>query len=211
MNDVMTMTTQGPDHDVAELFGSPPGEDDLASLSARLAARAEEEGLLDVAYRTLDTPVGTLLLAATPTGLVRVAYESEGLDAVLDRLADKVSPRILYAPMRLDEAARQLEEYFARRRTRFDLPLDVSLSGGFRRSVLSYLPAIGYGQTASYQAVAAAVHNPKAARAVGTACATNPLPLVIPCHRVIRSDGQIGPYLGGSEIKHQLLDMEAHR
>jgi methylated-DNA-[protein]-cysteine S-methyltransferase len=211
MNDVMTMTTQEPDHDIARLLASPPGEDDLTSLYASLAARAEEEGLLDVAYRTLDTPVGALLLAATPTGLVRIAYESEGLDAVLGRLAEKVSPRILYAPMRLDEAARQLEEYFARRRTRFDLPLDVRWSGGFRRSVLSYLPAIGYGQTASYQAVAAALRNPKAVRAVGTACAANPLPLVIPCHRVIRSDGQIGAYLGGAEIKHQLLDMEAHR
>jgi methylated-DNA-[protein]-cysteine S-methyltransferase len=211
MNGVMTMTTQGPGHDVAELFGPPPREGDLASLYARLAARAEEEGLLDVAYRTLDTPVGTLLLAASPTGLLRVAYESEGFDAVLEHLADKASSRILYAPMRLDEAARQLEEYFTRHRAHFDLPLDMSLSGGFRRSVLSYLPTIGYGQTASYQAVAAAVHNPKAVRAVGTACATNPLPLVIPCHRVIRSDGQIGAYLGGSEIKHQLLDMEAHR
>ena len=211
MNDVMTMTTQEPDHDIARLLASPPGEDDLTSLYASLAARAEEEGLLDVAYRTLDTPVGALLLAATPTGLVRIAYESEGLDAVLGRLAEKVSPRILYAPMRLDEAARQLEEYFARRRTRFDLPLDVRWSGGFRRSVLSYLPAIGYGQTASYQAVAAALRNPKAVRAVGTACAANPLPLVIPCHRVIRSDGKIGAYLGGAEIKHQLLDMEAHR
>ena len=205
------MTTPGPDDDLAGLFGSPSTEDDLASLHARLAARAEEEGLLDVAYRTLDTPVGTLLLAATPTGLVRVAYEREGLDAVLGRRADKVSSRILHAPGRLDEAARQLEEYFARHRTRFDLPLDLSLSSGFRRSVLSYLPAIGYGQTASYQSVAAAVHNPKAVRAVGTACATNPLPLVIPCHRVIRTDGQLGAYLGGPEIKHQLLDMEATR
>jgi methylated-DNA-[protein]-cysteine S-methyltransferase len=205
------MTTPGPDDDLAGLFGSPPTEDDLASLHARLAARAEEEGLLDVAYRTLDTPVGTLLLAATPTGLVRVAYEREGLDTVLDRLAAEISPRILHTPRRLDEAARQLEEYFSRRRTRFDLPVDLRLSGGFRRSVLAYLPAISYGQTASYQSVAAAVHNPKAVRAVGTACATNPLPLIIPCHRVIRSDGRLGAYLGGHEIKHQLLDMEAHR
>jgi methylated-DNA-[protein]-cysteine S-methyltransferase len=207
----MTTTTPGPDDDFVELFGAPPTEDDLASLCAHLAARAEEEGLLDVGYRTLDTPVGPLLLAATPTGLVRVGYERQGLDRVLERLADQVSPRILYAPKRLDEAARQLEEYFARRRTRFDLPLDLRLSGGFRRSVLAYLPAISYGETASYQSVAAAVHHPKAARAVGTACATNPLPLIIPCHRVVRADGQLGAYLGGPEIKHQLLDMEARR
>ncbi len=207
----MTMASERPDQDFAELFGSPPGDDELAALYTRLAVRAEEEGLLDLAYRTLDTLVGTLLLAATPTGLVRVAYEREGLDTVLGQLADRVSPRILQAPRRLDEVARQLEEYFTGQRTQFDLPLDLRLSAGFRRSVLNYLPAVGYGQTASYKSVAAAVHNPKAVRAVGTACATNPLPVVIPCHRVIRSDGQLGPYLGGATIKHQLLDMEAHR
>jgi methylated-DNA-[protein]-cysteine S-methyltransferase len=207
----MTTSTGRSGHDYAELFASQPGEDELASLSLELAARAEEEGLLDVAYRTLDTPVGTVLLAATPAGLIRVAYETEGLDAVLRRLADSVSPRILRTPRRLDEASRQLDEYFAGRRMRFDLPLDLRLAVGFRRSVLAYLPAIGYGRTASYQSVAAAVHNPKAVRAVGTACATNPLPLIIPCHRVVRADGQLGAYLGGAEIKHQLLEMEANR
>jgi methylated-DNA-[protein]-cysteine S-methyltransferase len=207
----MTMTIEGSDHDFAELFGSPPGEEEFASLYARLVAQAEDEGLLDVAYRTLDTPVGTLLLAATPSGLVRVAYEREDLDAVLASLAGKISPRILRTPRRLDEAAQQLEEYFAGQRRTFDLPLDLRLSAGFRRSVLNYLPAIDYGATASYQSVAAAVNNPKAVRAVGTACATNPLPVVIPCHRVIRSDGQLGAYLGGPEIKHQLLEMESHR
>ena len=207
----MTMTIEGPHRDSAGTFGPPPTEEELTALYARLVAQAEDEGLLDVAYRTLDTPVGTLLLAATPTGLVRVAYEREGIDAVLLNLAGRISPRILRAPRRLDEAVRQLEEYFAGRRTTFDLQLDLSLSAGFRRLVLAYLPAISYGQTASYQAVAAAVQNPKAVRAVGTACATNPLPVVIPCHRVIRSDGQVGAYLGGPEIKHQLLDLEAQR
>ena len=199
------------DTDIADLFGSPtsPTDTDLAALHARLTTRAEAAGLLDMAYRTLDTPVGTLLLAATPIGLVRVAYECEGLGTVLERLATRVSPRILNAPRRLDDTARQLEEYFAGRRHRFDLPLDLSLSSGFRRSVLTYLPGIAYGQTASYQAVAAAVNNPKAVRAVGTACATNPLPLVIPCHRVIRSDGLVGTYLGGAETKRQLLNLEA--
>src|SRR6204780_5936537 len=118
------MTTPGPDDDLAGLFGSPPTEDDLASLHARLAARAEEEGLLDVAYRTLDTPVGTLLLAATPAGLVRVAYPVEGHDQVLQSLAARISPRVLSAPRRLDEAAREIDEYFAGRRHRFGLPLD---------------------------------------------------------------------------------------
>jgi methylated-DNA-[protein]-cysteine S-methyltransferase len=207
------MTARDPDIDIdiAELFGSPtsPTDTDLAVLHARLTARAEAASLLDVAYRTLDTPVGTLLLAATPIGLIRVAYEREGLDTVLEALATRVSPRILNAPRRLDDAARQLEQYFARRRHRFDLPLDLSLASGFRRSVLTYLPDIAYGQTASYRAVAAAVNNPRAVRAVGTACATNPLPLVIPCHRVIRSDGLVGTYLGGAETKRQLLNLEA--
>jgi methylated-DNA-[protein]-cysteine S-methyltransferase len=201
----------GPDHDFTELFGSDVGDLEITSLYARLAAQADQDGLLDVAYRTLDTPVGRLLLAATPSGLVRIAYEREGHDGVLRSLAGKISPRVLETPRRFDEVARQLEEYFDGRRTRFDLPIDLRLSAGFRRLVLSYLPAIGYGKTASYKSVATALHNPKAVRAVGTACATNPLPVVIPCHRVIRSNGQAGPYLGGPEIKHQLLDMEANR
>jgi methylated-DNA-[protein]-cysteine S-methyltransferase len=205
----MTMTIQEPDHDFAGMFGPAPGEREMAALYAGPAARAEEEGLLDVAYRYLDTPAGTLLLAGTATGLVRLAYESQGLDTVLEGLAAKVSPRVLHAPARLDEAARQLEEYFGGHRTRFDLPLDLRLSGGFRRLVLAYLPAIAYGQTASYRTVAAAVHNPKAVRAVGTACATNPLPLVIPCHRVVRANGESGPYVGGPEIRHLLLNLEA--
>jgi methylated-DNA-[protein]-cysteine S-methyltransferase len=182
---------------------------ELRALHAALSAKADGAGLLDVAYRTLDTPVGTLLLAATPAGLVRVAFESEGLDSVLEGLAAKVSPRILHAPERLDDTACQLDEYFAGRRHRFDLALDLSMSAGFRRTVLTYLPVIPYGQTSSYGAVAAAVDNPRALRAVGTACATNPLPLVIPCHRVIRSDGHTGSYRGGPEVKRQLLDLEA--
>lgn len=185
--------------------------DALGRLHTRLVEHATADDLLDVAYRTLDTPIGTLLLAATPNGLVRVAYEREGLDVVLANLAGKISPRILRAPRRLDEVARQFEEYFGGRRRTFDLPIDLRLSTGFRRSVLSHLPAISYGETASYQLVATAVHNPKAVRAVGTACATNPLPVVIPCHRVIRSDGKLGAYLGGPEIKRQLLDFEAQR
>jgi methylated-DNA-[protein]-cysteine S-methyltransferase len=183
--------------------------DDLRRLHERLAAAAESEGLLDVAYRTVDTPVGSLLLAATSVGLVRVAYANEDHDAVLQTLADQISPRILHTPARLNEAARELDEYFAGRRHTFDIALDWSLSKGFRSTVLHALPGIGYGHTASYAAVARLAGNPKAVRAVGSACATNPLPVVVPCHRVVRSDGAMGGYLGGTEAKRTLLDLEA--
>ena len=182
---------------------------ELGRLHDRLVAGAEAGGLLDVAYRTLDSPVGPLLLAATPSGLVRVAFGIEGFDTVLEELSDRISPRILRAPARLDVAAHQLGEYFAGERRRFTVPLDHRLSHGFRRTVLDHLTAIDYGTTASYGEVAAAVDNPRADRAVGTACATNPLPLVVPCHRVVRSDGSTGAYRGGPEAKVLLLHLEA--
>jgi methylated-DNA-[protein]-cysteine S-methyltransferase len=193
--------------DLRLAFPGDPG--DLPRLRARLAAAAQRDGILDVAYRTIDSPVGPLLLAATEAGLVRIAYASEDHDAVLQALADRISPRVLNAPARLDGAARELDEYFAGQRRGFELPLDWQLSAGFRRAVLSHLGEIGYGQTASYAAVAALAGNPKAVRAAATACATNPLPLVVPCHRVIYSDGRIGRYLGGPEAKRALLLLEA--
>ena len=180
----------------------------LAGLHARLAARAEQEGLLEVAYRTVDSPVGPLLLAATPQGLVRIAYEREGFDTVLETLAARIGPRVLAAPRPLDAAAAELEEYFAGDRRAFDLPLDHALSSGFRAVVQRALPRIDYGRTRTYQEVAELVGNPRAVRAVGTACATNPLPLVVPCHRVLRSDGSLGGYLGGAEAKTLLLALE---
>lgn len=183
--------------------------DHLRRLHDRLAAAADDEGLLDVAYRTVDTPVGSLLLAATDVGLVRVAYATEGHDVVLQALADHVSPRILHAPSRLDEVARELDEYFGGRRRAFDIPLDWRLSKGFRSTVLHALPLIAYGHTASYAAVAQLTGNPTAVRAVGSACATNPLPVVVPCHRVVRSDGAMGGYLGGVAAKQALLSLEA--
>ncbi|MBS4730043.1 methylated-DNA--[protein]-cysteine S-methyltransferase [Mycobacterium sp. SM1] len=181
----------------------------LARLHTRLERGADERGLLDVAYRTIDTPVGALLLAATDAGLVRVAFEVEDHAAVLAGLARSVSPRLLRAPARLDAAARQLEEYFAKRRTCFDLPIDLRLVAGFRRTVIEHLRRIGYGQRESYAGVAAAIGKPGAARAVGTACAHNPLPVVIGCHRVVRSDGSPGQYAGGARVKAALLDLEA--
>ena len=190
---------------------SPSDDGTLARLRLRLGQAAETEGLLDVAYTTVDSPVGPLLLAATPKGLVRVAFAVEGHDRVLETLAHRISPRVLRAPGRLDAAAHELDEYFARRRQAFDLPLDLSLSGGFRQLVQRHLPEISYGQTRSYGQIAALVGNPKAVRAVGTACATNPLPLVVPCHRVLRADGTPGGYAGGPEAKLTLLNLEATR
>jgi methylated-DNA-[protein]-cysteine S-methyltransferase len=183
--------------------------DDLRRLRERLALEADTEGILDVACRTIDSPVGTLLLAATRQGLVRVAYSNENHDTVVQNLAERISPRILAAPARLDVAARELDEYFRGHRQHFDLPIDWRLSTGFRNTVLRHLPDIAYGHTASYSIVAELAGNPKAIRAVGSACATNPLPVIIPCHRVVRADGTLGGYLGGVENKRTLLALEA--
>ena len=181
----------------------------LQRLHGRLADVAASDGLLDVAYRTIDSPVGRLLVASTVRGLVRVAYVSGTPDDVLGELADRISPRILERPASLDDVARELDEYFRRTRTVFDLPLDLRLAAGFRRDVIAHLPDIAYGSTATYADMARRVDNPKAVRAVGTACATNPLPVVVPCHRVVRSDGTMGQYVGGADAKRTLLDLES--
>jgi methylated-DNA-[protein]-cysteine S-methyltransferase len=191
-----------------EVFPSPAEAETLRRLRVRLEQSAEAEGLLDVAYTTVDSPVGPLLLAATPRGLVRLAYRTEDHDLVLDTLAQRLSPRVLRAPRRLDAAARQLEEYFGGQRQEFSLPLDLSLSRGFRQLVQRRLPGIRYGQTCTYGQLAELVGNPKAVRAVGTACATNPLPVVVPCHRVLKADGTPGGYVGGLEAKVTLLALE---
>jgi methylated-DNA-[protein]-cysteine S-methyltransferase len=185
-----------------------PDPADLDRLHARLVTAATAEGSLDVAYRTVDSPLGPLLLAATEQGLVRLAYEQEDHDQVLQTLAARVSPRILHAPGRLDAAAAQLEDYFAGARRAFDLPVDLRLAAGFRRQVLDHLRTIGYGRTESYTAVASATGRPRAVRAVGSACATNPVPVVVPCHRVLRSDGTLGGYIGGLGAKRTLLALE---
>ncbi len=187
------------------------GDPALRSLRARLAADANASDLLDVVYTIADSPIGALLIAMTPLGIVRVAFAVEDHDRVLDQLSDTVSHRVLHASAPLAPAIRQLDEYFDGRRHRFDLPVDLQLSSGFRRRVLDHLALIRYGTTESYGEVAAAVGNPKAVRAVGTACATNPVPVVVPCHRVVRSDGTIGNYLGGTDAKVMLLDLEAEQ
>lgn len=204
------MTTRPTDDQVvAALRASEPGDDELPRLRVELADSADRDGLLDVAYRTIDSPFGELLLAATEQGLVRVAFESEGHDVVLAGLAASVSPRILRSPRGTEEAARELEEYFAGRRRDFDLQVDLQLVRGFRREVIEHLVEIPYGTTESYAQVARRTGNAAAVRAVGSACANNPLPVVLPCHRVVRSDGTIGQYLGGTAAKVALLELEA--
>ncbi len=181
----------------------------LERLHARLVTKAAATGDLDVAYRTVDSPLGPLVLAATPEGLVRVGFvATEGEEAILSDLSRRVSPRVLLSPGRLDKAAQQVEEFLAGRRGGFEIALDLSLATGFRGEVVRALTRIGYGSTATYGEVAGWVGNPGAVRAVGTACATNPLPLVLPCHRVVRGDGQIGDYRGGPEAKRTLLTLE---
>lgn len=197
-----------------ELSGELPGalpEPPLAGLRARLVERAAEMGLLDVAYRSLDTDVGTLLLAATPVGLVSVTFDGADPDATLERLSTALSPRVLEAPQRLDAAARRIDDLIAGRARAFDGPLDLALAHGFGRSVVERLREIPYGETRSYAQVAEAAGSPRAVRAVGTACRRNPLPIAIPCHRVVRSDGALGQYAGGVEAKRRLLDVEAGR
>lgn len=207
------MSEMPTDRQIIDDLLSLPGLDDtpLAPLRARLAEQADGDGLLDVTYRTMDSPAGPILLAATPVGLVRVAFEREGHDGVLVELSDAISPRILRSSRRVDDVARQLDEYFSGRRRVFDVPVDLQLSKGFRRAVLTHLLQIPYGATESYKVVARSAGNPGAVRAAGSACATNPIPLVVPCHRVVRSDGTFGQYRGGPEVKQMLLAMEAAR
>ena len=193
---------------VDALAQGPVSSAELGRLHARLEDTARRRAVLDLAYSTVDTPVGVLLLVRSERGLVRVAYDVEDHERVLQELSDRLSPRVLMAPEQLSEAAQQVEEYFDHRRTEFDLPLDFSLSRGFRRDVQRQLAGIGYGHTRSYTEVAALVGSPRAVRAVGSACATNPLPVVVPCHRVLRSDGSLGGYIGGLAAKTALLELE---
>ena len=193
--------------DLAVIY--PDTDDRVEELRAKLSVAAERKGILDVAYRVIDSPVGPLLLAATEVGLVRVAFSREDHDAVLQHLSDSISPRVLNDAIRLDPAARELDDYFAGNRRAFDVPLDWQLSTGFRSTVLHLLPEIDYGQTVTYAALAQSAGSPKAVRAVGSACANNPLPLVVPCHRVVRSDGSSGGYRGGMEAKRMLLELES--
>jgi methylated-DNA-[protein]-cysteine S-methyltransferase len=180
-----------------------------AGLTSDLAERAAAEGLLDVAYATVDSPLGALLVAGTPRGLVRVAYTDHAdADAVLADIAGKLSPRILEAPARLDDARRELDDYFAGRRDAFDLPIDWSLTRGFAGDVLRQTARIPFGATSTYAEVASRAGSPRAVRAAGNALGANPIPVVVPCHRVLRTGGALGGYTGGVERKEFLLRLE---
>ena len=174
----------------------------------RLARQAQAVGLVDVAYAEMDSPFGTLLMASTPKGLVRLAYPEEGNDDVLEDLASTISPRLLQAPEQLDEVRRQLDEYFDGRRQAFELEVDYALSRGFFRRILRATARIPYGQLSTYRVVARDAGNVRAVRAAGNALGSNPVPIVVPCHRVVRTGGGLGGYTGGLDRKRYLLRLE---
>ena len=181
----------------------------LPSTAPELSGRAEAEGLVDVAYTSVDSPLGPLLVAASPKGLVRVSYtDSLGPDPVIEELAERISPRVLEAPARLDPVRRELDEYFAGRRTEFATPIDWSHLAGFTRKVLRATARIGFGETSTYAGVASRAGSPRAMRAAGNALGANPMPVIVPCHRVLRTGGALGGYTGGIERKEYLLRLE---
>jgi methylated-DNA-[protein]-cysteine S-methyltransferase len=183
---------------------------ELPAAAPDVGARAEAEGLVDVAYASVDSPLGPLVVAATPRGLVRVAYtEHSSADEVLENLSARVSPRVLEAPRRLDPVRRELDEYFAGRREDFGVALDWALTApGFRRRVLQECARIPFGATRTYKQMAIAAGSPRAFRAAGGALGSNPIPIVVPCHRVLHSGGGLGGYTGGLERKRFLLQLE---
>jgi methylated-DNA-[protein]-cysteine S-methyltransferase len=187
--------------DAAGLPTQPP-----ADLQERLAERAAREGLLDVAYAELDSPVGPLAVASTPRGLVRLTYMPA--EAMAEELAVKLSPRVIRSPAKLDEVRRELDQYFEGKRTEFELPVDWSLSRGFSRRVLQRTAAIDYGSVGTYAQVAKEAGSPRAVRAAGNALGANPVAIVVPCHRILRTSGRLGGYGGGAERKEYLLRLE---
>jgi methylated-DNA-[protein]-cysteine S-methyltransferase len=180
-----------------------------AARAARgVAERALAEGLADVSYAPLDSPFGSLLAASTQQGLVRLAFPEEDADSVLDRLAVRISPRIVEAPAPPESLRRELDEYFAGARREFELALDWSLIGQFGQRVLHATAKIPYGGVLTYTEVATEAGSPRGSRATGNALGSNPIPIVIPCHRVLRTGGALGGYAGGLDRKRWLLELE---
>jgi methylated-DNA-[protein]-cysteine S-methyltransferase len=207
------MNTEAENHVESALRRGAPASarrgDPAAEAARRVAQRAAEQGLADITYAPAESPFGELLLAATQRGLLRVAFPEEDVDSVLERLAHRVSPRIVQAPNRLDEVRRELDEYFAGRRRSFEVPLDWSLvRGPFGREVLRLTSEIPYGGVLSYGEVAADAGSPRGSRAAGNALGSNPIPIVVPCHRVLHTGGGLGGYGGGVDRKRWLLELE---
>jgi methylated-DNA-[protein]-cysteine S-methyltransferase len=193
----------------------PMGDAGSDAAAGRFLARAEEEGLVEVAYGSVESPFGELLAAVTPRGLLRLSYDPSRNEEVLADIAAKVSPRVLEDPARLDPVRRQLDEYFEGRRRRFDLELDWSLTRGFFQKILRETARLDFGQLATYKQMAEAAGSPRAVRAAGNALGSNPIPIVVPCHRIVRTGaklggygGSLGPYIGGPGIKQRLLELE---
>lgn len=197
----MTSTVSEALHDAAR-----PSAEEVAEAVEQATGAAARDGSAEVAVTVHDTPIGPLGLAGTPPGLLTVTFGE--VDALMDDLAHRVSPRIVRSTAGLDPVRRQLDQYFEGVRTTFDLPLDWRLSNGFRLDVLHELVTVGYGETVSYLELARRSGRPKASRAVGSAMATNPLPVIVPCHRVLRTGGGLGGYAGGLDVKRQLLALE---
>ena len=194
--------------DLEDRLAAPPAPD-VAGAVARAAARAEREGLVDVAYARVDSPLGPLLAAGTDAGLVTLSYiDWSDMDETLERIARRVSPNVLEAPARLDGVRRQLDDYFEGRRQDFDVPIDWALTAGFTRKVLQATARIPFGAVSSYREVATEAGSPRAVRAAGNALGSNPIPIIVPCHRVLRTGGDLGGYTGGLEKKEHLLRLE---
>jgi methylated-DNA-[protein]-cysteine S-methyltransferase len=181
---------------------------DTDRLRAALARRAAEDGLLDVAYGTHESPLGPLTVFVTPRGLVRLSYPGEPIESQLDELAARISPRVMAAPERTDEVRRQLDDYFGGTRRDFELPIDWRLLRGFRGQVLKATARIPFGTVSSYREIATRAGSPNAYRAAGNALGSNPVPIVVPCHRVLHAGGGLGGYTGGLERKRFLLELE---
>ena|SRR5215210_450688 len=199
---------------LSKMLRQTPSDTDLDRAIQGMLSHAERDGLIDVAYAEVDSPFGKLLVARTDRGVVRLALPTErgqqrSRDVVLKELATIVSPRVLESPKALDHERRELDDYFEGRRRKFDVPVDWSLTTpGFRSRALHAVAHIPYGKTKTYTEIAKEAGNPRASRAAGTACGRNPVPLIVPCHRVVQSGGGIGNYGGGPEMKRALLDLE---
>jgi methylated-DNA-[protein]-cysteine S-methyltransferase len=213
--EIEELLRRGPAHSRESGAGRAARKDATAeaalAAAERLSDRLAGEGLADIRYGPVDSPFGELLLAASEQGLLRLAFPEEDEDAVLERLAARVSPRIVQARARLDPIRRELDEYFEGRRRAFELPLDWTLVGPFAKRVLGATAQIPYGRVSTYTEVAAEAGSPRGSRAAGNALGANPIPIVVPCHRVLRGSGALGGYAGGLPRKQFLLELEGAR